>query len=157
MSKNTIIIFIVILIVGFFGYSYFFVSKDDNSTALKDVALTASSTDATGVANTLSQNDQYLKQLIALKGIDLKLDLFKDDAYKILHLYNNEIIPEPRGRENPFAPVEQGAGKYGAGIINSTSFQITSTSSATSATSSASVPGLSGKVLTASSTKKTSK
>jgi hypothetical protein len=81
---------------------------------LKDVSKTgdtASSTGATSLKDT-NQNDQYVKQLVALRAISFNLDLFSDDAYKILHAANTDIPPEEKGRHNPFAPVEVGDGEY---------------------------------------------
>lgn len=137
MSKiKTIIVVVVILAIGFFAYSYFFVSNNDTSANLKDVSGASSSSDATGTSTSptkdLSQNDQYVKQLIALRAITFNFDLFSDDAYKILHAANTDIPPVDKGRHNPFAPLEEGDGNYTIATTTPTStttslgFQVTS-------------------------------
>lgn len=136
MSKiKTIIVVVVILAVGFFGYSYFFVSNKDTTTNLKDISKPgAITTDAAGGTATsskeISQNDQYVRQLIALRAISFNFDLFSDDAYKILHAANTDIPPEEKGRHNPFAPIEAGDGNFLDATTTTPAnmgFQITST------------------------------
>jgi len=136
MSKiKTIIIIVVVLAIGFFAYNYFFVSNDDTSAGLKDVSETGNSpsTKTASSSKDLSQNDQYVKQLVALRGISFNFDLFNDDAYKILHAANTDIPPEEKGRQNPFAPIELGDGEYtdATSTINAVlnaDFQATATS-----------------------------
>ena len=134
MSKiKTIIVVVVILAIGFFAYSYFFVSNNDTSANLKDVSKSASAaTDATGTtassSKEINQNDQYVKQLIALRAISFNFDLFSDDAYKVLHAANTDIPPEEKGRHNPFAPVETGDGNFVSATTPApVGFQVTST------------------------------
>lgn len=134
MSKiKTIILVAVVLVVGFFAYNYFFVSNNDTSPNLKDISKTASptSTGSSTVAVGVNQNDQYVRQLIALKAIAFNFDLFSDDAYKILHAANTDIPPEDKGRHNPFAPIEFGDGQYTNTVATTTNagFQIVATSS----------------------------
>ncbi len=138
MSKIKIIIAVVVILgIGFFAYNYFFVSNTDNTSNLKDISKTDSSTgsDSSGTASTsrdVSQNDQYVKQLIALRAITFNFDLFSDDAYKILHAANTDIPPEDKGRHNPFAPVEAGDGAY---LIATTTLTATFQTNVTNATS----------------------
>lgn len=135
MSKIKLIIIVVVLLAaGFFAYNYFFVSNNDTSTNLKDVSKSgATVTDSAGANATsskeISQNDQYVKQLIALRAISFNFDLFSDDAYKILHAANTDIPPEEKGRHNPFAPIEAGDGDFsnGTSTTQTTGFQIIST------------------------------
>ena len=133
MSKIKLIVIVVILLAaGFFAYSYFFVSNKDTSTNLKDVSKSGASADVTSTtassSKEISQNDQYVKQLIALRAISFNFDLFSDDAYKILHAANTDIAPEEKGRHNPFAPLEAGDGDFLSGTTTTgAGFQITST------------------------------
>lgn len=136
MSKiKTIILVVVILAVGFFAYSFFFVSNTDTSAKLTDVSNVGDSTNASSTSE-VNQNDLYVKQLIALRAISFNFDLFNDDAYKILHAANTDIPPEEKGRHNPFAPIEFGDGQYvgenplvnSTTTVSSTGFQMTSSS-----------------------------
>lgn len=141
MSKiKTIILVVIIMVVGFFAYNYFFVSNSDTSAKLTEVTNGGGLTNASSTKE-VNQSDLYVKQLIALRAIAFNLDLFSDDAYKILHAANTNIPPEEKGRKNPFAPIEFGDGEYVGEnpVINSTpsvtsasstAFQITSSSTA---------------------------
>ncbi len=135
MSKiKTIIVVVVILVAGFFCYSYFFVSDKDTTSNLKDISKTGSAGASSDIntatsSKEINQNDQYVKQLIALRSITFNFDLFLDDSYKILHAANTDIPPEEKGRHNPFAPIESGDGNFlsATGTTPTTGFQITST------------------------------
>ncbi len=141
-TLKKIIIVVVVLAVGFFVYSYFFVSKKDTTSGLTDVSAESNaSTSPSGID--LTQNDLYVKQLVAMRAISFNLDLFKDDAYRILHSPTVVVQDEPKGRHNPFAPIEQGDGAYvAAGTTTSPAlgFQITSSSTVATTTSSAIPP-----------------
>ncbi len=130
MSKiKTIIVVVLILAAGFFAYSYFFVSDKDTTSNLQEVSKSGFSSKSATSSKEINQNDQYVRQLIALRAISFNFDIFSDDAYKILHASNTNIPPEEKGRQNPFAPIETGDGGFSnTAAPTSTGFQIVSTS-----------------------------
>ena len=115
MSKIKLIVTIVVLLaIGFFAYTYLFVSNKDNSAKLQDVSRAGGSTSNSTASSSkdYNQNEQYVKQLSALQAIVFNLDMFNDDAYKILKAANTDIPAEEKGRRNPFAPIDAGDGEY---------------------------------------------
>lgn len=114
-NLKTIIIAVVIIIAGFFAYSYIFLGDKDNTTGLKDVSgntpagtNTAATASSAGGASAVSssKNDIYVKQLSTLSSIDFKFNIFMDEAYLILHISDTDIPDQPKGRHNPFAPID---------------------------------------------------
>lgn len=94
-----------------------------------NIDLTNASPNTIALSNTQSKNDLYVKQLVALEVINFNMDIFGDDSYKILHDANTNIPEEPKGRHNPFAPIDEGDGSFGdlGNASTSVGFQITST------------------------------
>ncbi len=88
------IIVIVVIIVAFVGYSLF--SGGDNGGNV----LTSQNPSA----QTAGDNE-LLILLINLRSITLNESLFNDSAFKSLVDFGQQLIPEPIGRRNPFAPV----------------------------------------------------
>lgn len=87
---------IALVVVGFFIYTYFF-------TSTPEPVLSAS---------TPSQNALVDADLIALlselKSIQLDDSIFKDQTFLSLHDFSQTLVPEPVGRQNPFAPLGTG-------------------------------------------------
>lgn len=92
--KNIIIIAIVIVIVAF-AYNLF-VDKTDESLLTSEVR---------GVENPVLETD-LLSILIDLRLIKLDDSIFSSQAFQSLRDFGQDIVPEPIGRENPFAPVD---------------------------------------------------
>jgi hypothetical protein len=92
--KNLFIGVAVILML-FIGYSFFFNGNSD-STIL--------SSTVTG-GETSAADNELLLLLAELKAIRLNDALFQDQAFKSLNDFGLELVPEPSGRRNPFAPV----------------------------------------------------
>ncbi|MFQ5540902.1 MAG: hypothetical protein ACE5F4_01510 [Candidatus Paceibacteria bacterium] len=93
--KNLITIGVVILI-AFVAYSMFF-------TAAPRSALTTSNVSATQSA----VEQELLSLLLELRDIELDPALFSDERFQSLQDFNQEIVAEPVGRTNPFAPLGQ--------------------------------------------------
>ena len=92
---KTVIIIAVIIIVAFIGYSYFF-TGNTNAPALasEDVTNQNAAVDA-----------DLISLLLTLKGINLDDSIFGDPAFQSLTDFGKDLIPEPVGRSNPFAPI----------------------------------------------------
>jgi len=91
--KNAIIIGLV-LIAAFIAYSIFF--KPDSGGA-----LTVES--GSGVGAPVDQ--ALISLLLELKSITLDPSIFEDARFRALQDFSQEIVAEPVGRENPFAPL----------------------------------------------------
>lgn len=93
LVKNGLVL-IGLILVGGLGY-YLFVIKGDSATLvggerINDAKLTS---------------DQFLRQLNEIKSYDLSGDVLRDERFRSLVDFTEPIVPQPIGRENPFAPV----------------------------------------------------
>lgn len=52
-----------------------------------------------------AQERAVLDALLQLRTIELRGDVFSDPAFLSLRDFRSEIVPEPVGRRNPFAPL----------------------------------------------------
>ena len=94
---TNIIIVVVILIVLFYGGSLFFGKGEEEAhTGVQPIGF-LSSPDA-------AINNEFLRLLTSVKGIDLRGDIFENIFFIGLEDQSREITPRPKGRDNPFAP-----------------------------------------------------
>jgi len=93
ISKNKILL-IALVIVAAVGL-YFFTSRED-------VPLTTSVTGSG--AGTIGQ--ELIVELNRLKALrSIKRDIFLDNAFISLKDFTQEVVAQPLGRNNPFAPI----------------------------------------------------
>lgn len=90
--QNAIFV-IVALILAFFAYSYFFAGKETP-------VLMEETINPTAVAD-----QDLISLLLELKAITLDESIFTDPTFMSLEDFSRELIPEPIGRPNPFAPL----------------------------------------------------
>lgn len=89
---QTVLIFIVVVIGAYVGYQSFFAPSNE---------VVVTSTLEGG-----AQSDQDLVRLLFnLKAIRLDDAIFVDPLFTSLIDYGKELVPEPVGRQNPFAPL----------------------------------------------------
>lgn len=86
---------LAIAIAGFIAYSVFFKGSDAPPLSQEDVSAAKSAVD-----------QELIALLLTLKTITLDTALFDDPAFKSLKDFSQELVPEPVGRPNPFAPLE---------------------------------------------------
>lgn len=90
---NTLItIIILLLVVGFFTYSFFFVEPDPALST----GLVTETTNITQEISTLLQT---------LESVSLSQGVFINPLFTQLTDFSLSIIPFPSGRTNPFAPL----------------------------------------------------
>lgn len=92
--KN-ITIGIIVIVLGFFAYTYFFAGKKVPALLTSESSEVAAS--ATGA--------EILALLRDLKALRLDESIFADPVFRRLHDFGVLISPEPVGRNNPFAPL----------------------------------------------------
>jgi hypothetical protein len=57
--------------------------------------------------DTANSSDQdIVSTLLTLRAVNLNGTIFSDPVYQSLKDFGKQIVPEPVGRENPFAPLE---------------------------------------------------
>jgi hypothetical protein len=79
------------------------------------IGLTSSSSSSSSLLTTESSDantpDQDLvATLLALRAVKLDGSIFQDPGFQALKDFSTQIIPEPIGRPNPFAPLTGAAG-----------------------------------------------
>ena len=103
MSSRFIIKLLVILLVlvaAFFLYRYLFVSSPavDNRPGLE--AVGDGEADQAAVID-----DEFIRLLERLQGVTLDATVFASPAWQSLVNFRVPLVPEEKGRPNPFAPV----------------------------------------------------
>lgn len=93
---QTVLIVISLIIVGFVVYTIAFTGKDD--TVLKQ----------SGAGPSASVDNELIALLLELKALKLDDSIFANPAFQSLQDFSQELIPEPVGRDNPFAPPGSG-------------------------------------------------
>lgn len=107
--KNKLVLIILggIVLAGVVWYSFM---RDDSTQLLQTKDLTTAT----------SVDSDVVGVLLQLRSISLSGTIFTDPAFQSLQDFGREIVPEPAGRANPFAPLN------GAGVRASTSTATTS-------------------------------
>jgi uncharacterized membrane protein len=93
---RTPLIVVALIIVAFLAYSIFFTGESEG-------VLSESSQSATA-----SVDNELIALLLQLKSLTLDESLFGNAAFQSLQDLSQELIPEPVGRNNPFAPLGSG-------------------------------------------------
>ncbi len=97
LKQNKLILIVVIIVIAlliWYGMS--------SSNKTPNTLLTATQTSETDTGDR-----ELLKLLTDMKSIRLDGDIFKSDAYLSLQDFSRDIVGEPVGREDPFAPVNK--------------------------------------------------
>ena len=88
---QTGIIFLAIVLALFLGYQYFF--ADETGAVVEVTALNSGA------------DQELVALLFELKGIQLDDSIFTDPVFQSLNDFGRDLVPEPVGRKNPFAPL----------------------------------------------------
>ncbi|MBV9349871.1 MAG: hypothetical protein JO026_03900 [Patescibacteria group bacterium] len=108
MKRGTLIVIIIVLLaIGFFSYSHFFGGSSEPLLATES-----------GNGNPAVDQD-LINLLLTLKNIRLDNSLFADPAYQSLQDFGKDLVPEPVGRPNPFAPLGNISAASQAGAASS--------------------------------------
>ncbi|MBY0539414.1 hypothetical protein K2P56_03215 [Patescibacteria group bacterium] len=104
-QNQTAILVIVIVVIAFFAYSYFFTGKESSNAVLQEEQV-----------STATPADQDLiSLLLELKSITLDEAIFSNQAFQSLEDFSQDLVNEPVGRVNPFAPLGQGQSRPASG------------------------------------------
>lgn len=88
-----LIIGVIVIVVAFVAYSYFIAPSQEAPLSAENVAVTS------------SVDQDLISLLLELKSIRLDDRIFSDAAFRSLEDFSRELVPEPVGRNNPFAPL----------------------------------------------------
>ena len=104
IRKNKIILVIIaLLLAGFVWYGM------NGSSPESATLLEADSVDGTVGSEIAAQERVMLDTLLQLKAIQLSGNIFGNPAFQALRDFRTEIVSEPIGRKNPFAPLGESA------------------------------------------------
>ena len=97
LKENKVILVIVVIIIALLAF--YGMSGGGSSSALLSAKSPATDT---------SVNDRELLQLLTdMRNIHLEGHIFESTAYTSLQDFGRSIIPEPVGRQDPFAPLQK--------------------------------------------------
>lgn len=100
--KQHLILFLVLVVV-IAGAVWYGMSGGGVST---DQSLIATETlDSTGSPSGDAEDRELVESLLTLRAITLTGTIFSDPAFQSLRDWGTPIVPEPVGRDNPFAPL----------------------------------------------------
>lgn len=94
---QNIFIIVALVVIAFVGYTLFFAEEGT------DASLTV---EQAGEVQT-EVGQELIGLLLELRSIQLDASLFSDDRFQSLQDFGQEIVSEPVGRPNPFAPLGQ--------------------------------------------------
>ena len=92
--KNILIILLVV-VAAFVVYSVFFTGGDTRTLVAEDIDPAQTAVE-----------QELIALLLELRSINLDLSIFDDSKFQSLTDFSQELVPEPVGRENPFAPLQ---------------------------------------------------
>lgn len=105
--KNTLLALIGIILV-FFGYWYFVLSKKNETTSANALVATNGVQGKTPTGSANSYDKEFVANLQTVRYIDLDTEIFNKPAYKALSFpqvpFAVDYNIEP-GRKNPFLPL----------------------------------------------------
>ena len=107
------IIIIIVLVAAFLAYRFFFLKSDPAPEGLNSLDFSTE--------NGTAATDEFIALINELQNVKLKTELFSNPAYRALKNFSKPLIPEPKGRPNPFLPISAVIGSV------STSTQTSST------------------------------
>lgn len=103
IKKHMMMVFVLVaIIVGGVWYGM------SGGGATPEALLTTDIVD-TGSPSANSEDRELVETLLTLRAITLSGTIFEDPAFRVLQDFGTTIIPEPVGRQNPFAPINRGS------------------------------------------------
>lgn len=90
---QNIIIAAVLVIAAFVVYTFIFGGEEEPVLGEREVSETA------------TVDNDLISLLLELRSINLDDAIFNDVAFQSLVDFSQELVPEPVGRVNPFAPL----------------------------------------------------
>lgn len=92
---KTLILIIALIIIAGVAYTVLFGGQDNNLLVSERIDNTAS-----------AEESNLLTILLDLQEVELDESIFSDPVFRSLEDFGQDIVPEPVGRENPFAPID---------------------------------------------------
>ena len=151
-KHKNILIVLVLIVISFFAYWYFVLSKKDTAQTrnVSTGGLVKSNDSSASSASSTEQlklDRQFVNGILTLNSVKIDVGLFKTPAFQALNYPDKPFDVDyklPVGRENPFLPIGVNAKQTASSdvqqvILNATTTNQTSTSTATTTRSQAPV------------------
>lgn len=90
-NKNTLLLLLLAALIA--GGAWFGLGGGGESDDLLNTEVVAGG------------NSDIVATLLALRSVSLDSSIFSDPSFTILRDFGTQILPEPVGRPNPFAPI----------------------------------------------------
>lgn len=117
-----LLIAIAVIVLAFIAYNQFVPKSSDQDQN----ALVRQNTDTTsGTSIDDGPGKEFVNQLLAIQDIHFKIEILTDPAYLSLQDFSKELIPQPVGRPNPFAPLGEDELSAANAALNSSSVSTT--------------------------------
>lgn len=100
LFQHKLFILLALIVIGAVAWYAF-------SSAGSAPSLTTSAT--AGGSGTSTADAQLVATLLQLRTVTLNSTIFSDPAFESLQDFSTQIVPEPSGRPDPFAPLPQNA------------------------------------------------
>lgn len=97
VSKYKNVLYFILIAVFIFVIIGFVFEKDNSQQALLS--------DGSGEQVASIAERELLSILLDLRRIELREEIFSDSVFISLKDFSQDLVPEPVGRNNPFAPV----------------------------------------------------
>jgi len=97
IKNKKIVIIVAVIIFAFVIYSYLF-KKDIDTQLITSESISSQ-------AQQFGAGKEIVALLSDLKSLQLNDDIFNNAAFKSLEDFSLPISNEPKGRNNPFAPI----------------------------------------------------
>ncbi len=95
LARNKLLILLALVVLGA-GLWYAFLGASDTGSLLVNEDLTTS---------TNASDKELVQTLLQLRAIELNGTIFTAPSFMALQDFGSQIVPEPVGRPNPFAPL----------------------------------------------------
>jgi hypothetical protein len=97
----------LVIVLMLLGSAWYFLTQ--TSAPISDSLITTVD-GGDGASPTGEVDQEVVTTLLALHAVTLSAPIFDQPAFAILKDFGTEIVPEPIGRPNPFAPLGVGGG-----------------------------------------------
>ncbi len=105
--KNILYILIAVIVI-FFGYWYFVLSKKDTASDTSNALVAKKTAQGEAQSGQKSYDREFVASLQAIRYIDLNTSILKSPAYQALSFPEKPFQVDyniPVGRRNPFLPI----------------------------------------------------
>jgi len=89
----------ILIVLALLGAGWYFLSGSPAP------APTLTTTNVSGATGTAAPDSTLVSTLLALRAVKLDGTIFSDPAFVSLKDFSTQIVPEPVGRDDPFAPL----------------------------------------------------